>query len=371
MKVGIALLLVIGALAAVRVPLENAYKTPAERMAWIRSMRAMKFLRDTANVPLNNYMDTQYYGQVSLGTPAQAFTVMFDTGSSNLWVPAKSCLSVPCWLHKTFNSAASSSFVANGESIAIEYGSGSCSGVLGQDTVNLGGYNIEQVVFGLMTTVSTTFTTAKFDGLLGMAWQSISEDDVPTVFQRLYEENLVNDFSFSFYLTPTAGETGSQLILGGVDSSLFTGDLQYHSLASESYWLINLDGIKAGGNTLDLTGVKAILDTGTSLLVGDTPVVDAITKVVGTVESNCSNVAGLPDVTFIADGQSYTLTSNDYVLKVTEAGETECMLGFEAMAMPPQLSNTIILGDLFIKTYYTHFDMGGQRLGFAPSVASP
>jgi cathepsin D len=338
-------------------------------MAWLRSMRASKFLK-SANVPLNNYMDTQYYGSISVGTPAQDFTVMFDTGSSNLWVPSKSCLSVPCWVHSTFDSAKSSTFVKNGETISIEYGSGSCSGTLGADTVNLGGYDITEVTFGLMTTVSTTFTTAKFDGLLGMAWQSISEDDVPTVFQRLYEENLVNDYSFSFYLTQAAGQTGSQLILGGVDSTLFTGDLQYHTLASQSYWLINLDNIQAGSQTLQLTGVKAILDTGTSLLVGDTPVINAINAVVGSVSSDCTGIDSLPNVTFVADGQSYTLTPADYVLKVTALGETECMSGFEGMDMPSQLANTIILGDLFIKTYYTHFDMGNSRLGFAPAVSA-
>jgi hypothetical protein len=45
------------------------------------------------------------------------------------------------------------------------------------------------------------------------------------------------------------------------------------------------------------------------------------------------------------------------------------MSGFDAMAMPSQLANTIILGDLFIKTFYTHFDMGNARLGFAPAVS--
>ena len=369
MKVALALILVVSALALVRVPLEPALKTPVERLAWLRSMRAAKFLQ-SGNIPLSNYMDTQYYGSISIGTPAQDFTMMFDTGSSNLWVPAKSCLSVPCWLHTTFDSSASSTFVKNGQAIAIQYGSGSCSGELGMDTVNFGGYDITQVTFGLMSTVSTTFTTAKFDGLLGMAWQTISEDDVPTVFQRLYEENLVSDFSFSFYLSQEAGQTGSQLILGGVDTSLFIGALQYHNLASESYWLINLDNIQAGSTTLALTSVKAILDTGTSVLVGDTPVINAINAVVGSVASDCSNVADLPDVTFIADGQPYTLTPKDYVLQVTALGETECMSGFDGMDMPPELANTIILGDLFIKTYYTHFDMGNGRIGLAPAVST-
>jgi len=93
-------------------------------------------------VNITNFLDAQYYGEVSIGTPAQTFKVVLDTGSSNLWVPSHSCWSPACWVHSTYKSADSSSFVQNGTAFSIQYGSGACKGIESQDNVDLGGLTV-------------------------------------------------------------------------------------------------------------------------------------------------------------------------------------------------------------------------------------
>ena len=109
-------------------------------------------------VKILNYLDAQYYGEIGIGTPPQTFGVVFDTGSSNLWVPSKECkLSPACYLHKYFDADKSSTYKTNGTKFDIQYGSGGVKGFVGQDTTTVAGLKATNSLFAQVTRLEGNF----------------------------------------------------------------------------------------------------------------------------------------------------------------------------------------------------------------------
>ncbi|KAJ6665062.1 hypothetical protein lerEdw1_005293 [Lerista edwardsae] len=350
--------------------------------------------------------DAQYYGEIGIGTPAQTFTVVFDTGSSNLWVPSVHCglLDIACLLHHKYDSSKSSSYVKNGTDFAIHYGTGSLSGFLSQDTVTIGDLAVTEQLFGEATKQpGITFIAAKFDGILGLAYDKISVKQVKPFFDNVIEQKLVDQNVFSFYLNRDPGASpGGELLFGGIDKQYYTGDLNWVNVTRKAYWQIQMDKVDVGnGLTVCEDGCAAIVDTGTSLITGPTDDIKKLQKAIGAkpiikgqVESTldchpknnliisanqfiltyffvlqymlpCDKLDTLPTVNLVFGGQSYPLTADQYALKVTVQGQTLCLSGFSGLDVPPPGGPLWILGDVFIGPYYTVFDRDNDAVGFA------
>jgi Eukaryotic aspartyl protease/Domain found in IF2B/IF5 len=97
-------------------------------------------------VPLSDFMNAQYYGEIQIGSPPQTFSVIFDTGSSNLWVPSTRCSSIACWLHRKYDAAKSTTFIQNGTEFAIQYGTGALTGIISNDVLQVGDVKIANQV---------------------------------------------------------------------------------------------------------------------------------------------------------------------------------------------------------------------------------
>lgn len=118
------------------------------------------------------------------------------------------------------------------------------------------------------------------------AFGSISVDDLDPVFQRTWEQGLIPDNMFSFYLPSRTGRSG-ELVLGGYDDAHFRGDITWVDLSSETYWEVSVDSIGLEDGRLS-SCKTVIIDTGTSLLAGPKDEVDALANHVGESNGGCT-----------------------------------------------------------------------------------
>eukprot|EP00455_Lapot_gusevi_P028286 TRINITY_DN3011_c0_g1_i14.p1 TRINITY_DN3011_c0_g1~~TRINITY_DN3011_c0_g1_i14.p1 ORF type:complete len:394 (-),score=165.28 TRINITY_DN3011_c0_g1_i14:141-1322(-) len=372
----------------VEVPLYRRTKTVEEFQ--FHKMLRQKFAQHhplvaaqfgNSDIPVINVQDSEYYGLVEIGTPPQNFTVIYDTGSSNLWVPSKKCdgSKYPsCKTHDLYDSSRSSTYVSNGQSINLPYGSGTCSGFLSQDTTIFGGLTVPAQVFGEITDEpGDVWSQAPFDGILGLGYPAISADSVTPVFDTMMNNKLFTQNVFAFYLSTTTSPNPVQtavLTLGGTNSKYYTGDFVWAPVTQQSYWMISVDDVLVGGKSLNAckgwfsSSCSMIVDSGTSLITGPSSVINPLLSQLN-VSSDCSNIHQLPPLSFSISGHNMTLTPDQYVIELSSTDAqgrnvVQCQIGIMAL---DQLGMWI-LGDTFMRAYYTVFDRDQNRVGFAQAV---
>lgn len=214
--------------------------------------------------------------------------------------------------------------------------------------------------FGEITSVSgMAFYASQMSGILGLAYNTISVDSLPTWM----DDAKLTDKSFSFYLH--SNPDASYMVIPGMDTENFT-TIDTHPVVEQKYWALALNSMQQGSNPkIDASKYKAVIDSGTSLLVGPKEIVDDLIKGIS-VKADCSNLNSLPTLTFTIDNTAYTLAGTDYALKVTQAGQTECMLGIQSMAFPAGF-NYFIFGDVFMRKYPSYFNLNNNTVSFQVS----
>ncbi|OBZ70691.1 Aspartic protease [Grifola frondosa] len=253
---------------------------------------------------------------------------------------------------------------------------GDVSGSLAQDTVSIGSLTVEQQAFGAVRSESTDFQDEPNSGLLGLAFGSIATSKKPTFFENLLAQKKLTSSIFSVHLTRN-GKTGSQLCFGCYDATkaLGTSTVIWNPLLSRTYWSISMDGLSNPLPRIHLMLNRTAIDTGTTLIyVPD----DVAAQFYGLIPGSQSAMqygagfytfpcAGPPIVSLSFNGNPFSVHQSDFNLGRTSADSEDCVGGILAMGSGFP-SNLAIIGDEFLKSWYSVYDYGGDRVGFAPSI---
>jgi hypothetical protein len=320
---------------------------------------------------------TDYYGVVAVGHPPQEFQVLFDTGSGNFILPATLCDGQACAKHRRFNTSASTTaediaFAEKPDSqvgedgdrdvLDLVFGTGKVSGIIVKDNVCVESMCAHVDFVAATEESDEPFSAAPFDGVLGLGPSRLSENPHFSFLDCLMRDKVITASMFAVFLGATDNE-GSEITFGSYKKARVASDFIWLPVMNTGFWQVRLDDIALGKQPLSVCrgNCSVIVDTGTSLLAGPMEIVSILIDRLG-VESDCSNYKSLPDLGFVFAGQALTLTPDDYVDK---HGPTDCSISLMSTENQPNDGSVFILGDPFLRKYYSVFRRNRMEMGFA------
>jgi len=249
---------------------------------------------------------------------------------------------------------------------SISFGDGSSvSGEQYSDVVSIAGLTADNQTLGLATSYSTAFQSPQFapDGLMGMAFESISAFNANPPFQTLISENIVTSPVFGFKLATS----GSELFLGGVNDALYTGDFTWVPLSDAGFWQAPFDSISVNGNTV-VGQTESIFDTGSSHIIGDPDGIKALFNSIPGAQANGDGTYTIPcsfntPISVSVGGTEVEISPATFNLGPVSGGSNTCMAG--AAADPNLTGKFWVLGDVFLQNIYSAWDVRNVRIGFA------
>jgi hypothetical protein len=357
----------------------------AEREAALRRMRAKSQMLHAL----------QYYGEVAVGTPPQRFTVIFDTGSGHLLLPSGRCDGEACVRHQRFWAGNSSTAIPIGwadeprvratdeddrDTKVINFASGDAVGQYTRDRVCLGGEKAfcADADFVEMTEESDDpFRDAEWDGVLGLG-QSISDAPEFNVFGVLAGNATprMHRPIFAVYLGRRI-EDDAEITFGDVRMERAASELTWVKVSEEGYWQFQFTDFLVDGRPLGLCNkygarsCQAVLDTGSSLMMGPKEDLDQLLGLLNFANStqrNCTGSTKFPKFGFLIANKTFEMEPDDYIDRSHDPQMPGAVDSCWAHLMP--IGDTgrgpiMVLGMPFLRAFYTAYDMQEKRIGIA------
>jgi hypothetical protein len=334
------------------------------------------------NLIINQNADSSFFGSVAVGTPPVAYEVILDTGSADLWLAGSTCGDQACSGIATFAPSSSSSFQNLSEPFSITYGSGEAAGTLGQDVVQMAGFSVTNQVFAVCDQVSSGLLNEPVSGLIGLAFQTIASSKATPLWETLASSNAWDQPLMAFQLTrfnnatnPQDLEPGGTFTMGAVNTSLYTGDIDYNDIPAngETYWLQTVSAVTSQGSAITVASgdsALAAIDTGTTLVGGPADAIAEIYANIPGAEAGTGNLEGYytypcstsVSVTMAFGGNSWPISNADF--QAEQLSSSTCMGAFFSLETGDGAPAWIV-GDTFLKNVYSVFRYNPASVGFA------
>mmetsp|Transcript_66632 Transcript_66632/g.119936 ORF Transcript_66632/g.119936 Transcript_66632/m.119936 type:complete len:400 (-) Transcript_66632:58-1257(-) len=315
-----------------------------------------------------------YFGTVSIGSPSQEFTVVFDTGSGNLIVPGDGCSGTACMQHKRFVPTNSSSSLAvncdgtavsdteDPDELTITFGTGHITGGCFTDKICVASVCSTGDFVSSTDESEQPFSMFSFDGVLGLAPDSMAQGESFSVMNRLSNSGLLKDPVFSVFFSNSDSEA-SEITFGGMQEEHMGSELFWVPVKGNSgYWQVEIDDIYFDKKPQSICkGCRVAVDTGTSELAGPSDTISDLRRLLGVVDCSEAGLAKLPQMGFAVNGRILSLSPKEY----TSGVEGGCSLSLMSLDIPPPKGPLFVFGIPFLQKYYTVYDHANSKVGFA------
>ncbi|KIO28276.1 hypothetical protein M407DRAFT_22486 [Tulasnella calospora MUT 4182] len=322
-------------------------------------------------------IDEYYYGPLSIGTPPQPTTVDFDTGSSDLWLPLSTCSGCPGPFFKT---SSSSTYKNSSTPFTIRYADGSsATGKVATDKVTVAGLSVETQGFGAVTKETGNFLDSSSAGLMGLGFPANAASGATPFFINLANQGSLASNVFSFYMS-RGGSSGSELCFGCINSAKYTGSITYYPLDSwvfgwfQYYWNIKSGGFSYNGGPSS-GSFSAVIDSGTTLIYIPTAAAEKFYASIPGAKNASSTVGdgfytypcstSLGSITLSFGNTSYAINPAEFNLGPASWLSSSCVGGIVGNDFGGGLA---IIGDEFMKNWYSVFDYSTRSVGFAKAI---
>ena len=299
-----------------------------------------------------------------------------DTGSADLWVPSSDCMLPGCAKHIRFNPSTSVTASSTGAPFTIKYGSGSVGGYVFRYTIEFAGFDIQNQGLGTVVEQSKAFSNEPFDGILGLGFNSLSALGAKTPLDHLMEQGRIKQKRFSLFLDRQGGRP-SELLIDGVNPDYYQGNMTTLPLSSNlGYWMVKMDAVQITYNLGPITKIamlyftadQAIMDSGTTLIIGPKKAVKELHKYIpGARRANifsqiyifpCASVANLT-LSFVFGNVPFEMSRDNLVMGTTDGGKT-CV-----SAIQGSQTQEWIMGGSFLRNVYSVWDADQKTVSLA------